>query len=136
MRVCSPSQASSRHSLVKGLSLNEHRDNSTSTQTKTTMTEHTQQRRDFAGVAGHRDKKTVARGLAVAFFGVVEFVEDLVEHFLWAYGLGSAGFLGYAVPVLIVLNEAFLDSPFGEEVVDICLALSVVAGVDADPLAQ
>lgn len=82
MRVCSPSQASSRNGLFKSLSFDKHGDNSTSTQTKTAMTEHTQQRPDFARVAGHRDEKIVARGLAVAFFGVVEFIEDLVEHFL------------------------------------------------------
>lgn len=50
--------------------------------------------------------------------------------------MGRAGFAGYAVPVFVVLDKAFLDIPFGEEIVDISLALSVVAGVDTDPLAK
>ena len=82
MRVCGPGQTRRRNSLLKGFRLHKHRDNSTSTQTETAMTEHTQQRPDFAGVAGHGDEEIVTRRLAVAFFDVVEFVEDLVEHFL------------------------------------------------------
>lgn len=50
--------------------------------------------------------------------------------------MGGVGFLCDAVPVLVVLDEAFFDSPVGEEVVDVSLALSVVAGVDADSLAK
>ena len=46
------------------------------------MTEDTQQRPDFAGVAGHGDEEIVACRLTVAFLEVVEFVEDLVEDFL------------------------------------------------------
>lgn len=82
MRTRRPRQTRRRNSLLKGLSPNKHRDNSTSTQTERTMTEDTQQRPDFAGVAGHGDEEIVACGLAVAFFEVVEFVEDLVEDFL------------------------------------------------------
>ena len=50
--------------------------------------------------------------------------------------MGGVGFLCDAVPVLVVLGETFFNGPVGEEVVDVRLALSVVAGVDTDSLTK
>ena len=48
----------------------------------------------------------------------------------------GAGLATDPVPVLVVLDKAFFNGPLREEVVDIRFAATVVAGVDADSLAQ
>lgn len=128
MRTNSPRHSgSSRSSSLNPLRLNKHRDNSTSTQTESSVSQDTQDRRDLAGVAGHTDK-----GILLA----ASSEEDLAQRGGRADILRSAGLSGNAVPELVVLGETALDAPGGEQVLDVGLAAAVVAGVDADALAE
>lgn len=63
---------------------------------------------------------------------MVIYAEDLVQDLLAAGVLGVGRFGRDTVPELVVLGEAGLDLPGGEERVDVGFRATVVAGVDAD----
>jgi hypothetical protein len=91
------------------------------------VSQNTQYRRNLAGVASHTNKGLLLGALRE---------ENLTQRGSTASVLSSAGLGGDAVPQLVVLGETLLDGPAGEQVLDVALAAAVVAGVDADALAE
>lgn len=129
MRVNSPCRRRNNSTSFRLdlLRLNKHRNDSTSVQTESAVSNNIQDRPDLTRVAGHTDK-----GIILA----ARREENLAQHGSAADILGGAGLLGDAVPQLVVLRETVLDAPGREQVLDVGLAVAVVAGVDADALAQ
>lgn len=62
--------------------------------------------------------------------------EDIAQRRCTTDILRAASLRGHAVPQLVVLCEALLDAPSREQVLDVALTAAVVAGVDADALAE
>jgi hypothetical protein len=91
------------------------------------VSKNTQDGRNLAGVASHTDK-----GFLLGAFRE----ENLTQRGSAADVLSSAGLGGNSIPQLVVLGETILDGPAREQVLDVALAAAVVAGVDADALAE
>lgn len=127
MRANSPRDSGSRSARLHLLRLNKHRNNSTSLQTERAVANDTQDRRDLARVGSHAHK-----GLLLG----AAREEHVAQRGRTTNVLGTAGLGGDAVPQLVVLGEALLDAPARELLLDVGLAAAVVAGVDADALAE
>lgn len=128
MGASSPRDSSgSRSGSLHLLGLNKHRDNSTSIQTETAVSKDTQDRGNLAGVASHTHKGLLLGALCE---------ENLTQSGSTASVLSSAGLGHDSVPQLVVLGETLIEGPAGEQVLDVALAAAVVAGVDADTLAE
>ena len=91
------------------------------------MANDTQDRRDLARVGSHAHK-----GLLLG----AAREEHVAQRVRTTNVLGTVGLCGDAVPQLVVLGEALLDAPARELLLDKGFAAAVVAGVDADALAE
>jgi len=125
----SPSnRRSSSLSLSVPLGLNKHGNNSTGIQAESTVSHNAQDRRNLSRVRSNRNERILlARSRSE---------EDLVEHGRATNVLRGASLGRNAVPELVFFAETLLNGPLGEEVVDVAAGMAVVAGVDADSLAE
>lgn len=110
--------------LILPLRLDKHRNRLACREAESPVPKHGQDGRDLARVT--RDGQP----------GRVVLAEDLVEHDLCAGRLAGGVLARDAVPVGVLLREAWLELPRGEEAGDVRAVGATVACVDANTLAE
>lgn len=127
MRASSPRNRGSSRGALLLLSLDQNGNNSTSIQTERTMPQNPQDGADFSRMRGHGN-------IGFPFAGLAE--EYLRESLGTTRVLGVASLGRNTVPEVVFLGEAGLNRPVREHGVNVGLAVAVVAGVDANTLAE
>lgn len=114
--------------LLESLGLDEDRDDRTRSKTEGLVTQNTQHRTDLTGVTGD--------GYEEFLMFAVDLLEYLVQDLLGTNSFRSGGLCSHTVPELVILHEAGFNLPLGEQVMDVSLAATVIACVDADALTE
>lgn len=113
---------------IHHLSTHKHRNHSASLQTKYPMPNHPQYGCDLARVRGHGHKGLVLTSLPSE--------EDLTKGFGAPPILRGTRLSCNTIPQFIFLGETVFNGPVREEGLDVGFAVSVVTGMDANPLAE
>lgn len=131
MRTNLPSNTRRRNRLritTLLLSPNKNRNNSPSTKTKSPMSQNPQDRRDLTRMRRNRDESIILLRLVREKY--------LVQGCHTPYILRSTSLPRNPVPKFILLTESLLNTPLGEEVIDVSFASTVVACMNAYSLAE
>ena len=126
MRFSSPRNRSSSSVLIDLLSLDQDRNHSTSIQLECAMTQDPQNGRNLPRVRSDRNK-----GLLLT-----RAEEDLSQGLRTSNILRTTRFRHHTIPQLVLLGEALLNRPRGEQVMNIATTAPVVTSVDADSLPE